>query len=109
MKELQDVPVVIINKDGIISYTNASFTDVFGWSEEDALSKSIDIIIPEAMRDAHNMGFSRFMSTEKPKILGQSLKLPAVNNKGEEFEAEHYIIAEKIDDEWQVGASIKKI
>jgi len=37
------------------------------------------------------------------------LTLKAINKDGEEFDAEHFIIAQKVDDEWVFGATIKPV
>ncbi len=58
------------------------------------------------MRDAHNFGFSRFLTTEAPRILGKRLSLPTLCKNGEIKNAEHFIIGEKKDDRWQFAATI---
>lgn len=107
MMQVQDKAVVVTDEEGILTFINDKFVDVFGWSKEEALGQPMVMIIPENLRDSHHMGFSRFLSTEKPTLLGQDIKLKAVNKDGKEFDAEHHIIAEKIDGRWQFAATMK--
>lgn len=107
LKSTRDVPVIIANEEGLITYVNEKFTSVFGWASKESMGSPLTLIIPPNLRDAHHMGFSRFMSTGQPTLLNQTLKLKAVNKKGEEFDAEHFIIAEKKDGHWVIGATVK--
>ena len=107
LKSMRDVPVIIANEEGFITYVNEKFTSVFGWVGKESIGSPLTFIIPPSLRDAHHMGFSRFISTGKPTLLNQTLKLKAINKKGEEFDAEHFIIAEKKDGHWVIGATVK--
>ena len=107
MKNEQDVPVVIVNERGLITFVNEAFVSVFGWSAKEITGRGLHLIIPADMRDAHYLEFSLFMVTGKSRIFNQPLKLRTVDNKGKEFEAEHFIVAENVDGKWQVGARIR--
>lgn len=109
MKKIEDKTVVVTDDQGIFTYVNSKFEQDFGWTVEEAVGQSMVMIIPENLRDAHNMGFSRFLSTETPTLLEQNLKLKAVNKSDDEFDAEHFIIAEKIDGKWNFAATIKPL
>ena len=61
---------VQMNEDGTISDWNSQAEQIFGWSHEEALGKSLgELIIPEARRDAHRAGLQRFLRTGHRKIL----------------------------------------
>ena len=109
LKNETALPVVIINHKSFVIYVNRAFEALFGWRSEEMIGETITMIIPEEMRDAHHLGFSRFITTGEARIMNQSLKLAAVNRAGEQFDAEHYIVAEKIDDQWQIGATIRPL
>jgi PAS domain S-box-containing protein len=109
IKNETEVPAVIVDAQGIIIFVNKCFTDTFGWQAEEIIGDFVSVIIPREMHDAHNLGFSRFVTTGQPKLLNQPLKLSAVNKSGEVFEAEHLIVAEKEKDEWVIGATIRPL
>jgi PAS domain S-box-containing protein len=83
------------------------FEKTWGWKKEELVGQTLTTIIPANLKDAHHMGFSRFLLTGKPTILNQALELVMVLADGEEVLAEHFIIAEKIDNKWAFGATIR--
>jgi len=109
MKRVTDLPVVIADHEGFITYVNEPFQLVFGWNSDEILGKTLTTIIPRGLHDAHNLGFSRFLLTGTPTLLGQHLTLKAITKDGTEFEAEHYIIAEHQEDQWGFGAVIRPL
>jgi len=109
IKSETDAPAIIVDQHGYIVFVNKPFEAVFGWQLAEITGKPVATIIPSGMRDAHNLGFSRFITTGQANILNQPLKLSAMNKAGDEFEAEHYIIAEQQQDEWVIGAIIRPL
>jgi hypothetical protein len=63
-------------------------------------------IMPHHMRNAHNVGFSRFVATETSQLLGKPLPLSIVYKDGHEAVADHYILGEKLDGRWRFAAII---
>lgn len=107
LKSESEVPVVIADQRGIITHINESFGKIFHWKTDDLIGKSLVTIIPRNMRDAHQMGFSRFYVTGSGTILDQALELKVLTGDGQELLAEHIISAEQIDGEWVMGARIR--
>ena len=75
--------------DNIISWNKGAQT-MFGYMEEEALGKSITIIIPERYRDAHKNGLERVYSTGETRIIGKSIpvELVGMRKDGSEFPLE---------------------
>jgi len=103
------VPVIIVDHEGTIVHINQMFEKTWGWQKDQLVGESLTIIIPENLKDAHHMGFSRFSLTGKPTILHQALELLIRQADGKEAAAEHFIIAEKINGNWVFGATIKPL
>ncbi len=103
------LPVVIADQDGLITYVNGHFKTVFGWTEAEVMGRPLTILIPPGLHDAHQLGFSRFLTTGKATLLNQSLKLRAVTKDGREFDAEHIITAEQSQGRWVFGATIRPL
>lgn len=102
-------PVILADQYGIVFYINALFESAFGWTEQDIVHKPLLRIIPEHLHDAHNVGFSRFITTEIPMILKKSLKLEIVTKQGDILTSTHFICAVKENDDWIFGANIELI
>ncbi len=99
-------PLVVANRYGIITHVNKEFEKLFMWELNDIVGQPLLVIIPEHLRDAHNLGFSRFITTETPTLLDKPLNLMAVKKNGEQFNALHLIRAIKDADEWVFCANI---
>jgi PAS domain S-box-containing protein len=106
---VKDLPVIIANHQGIVVDVNELFEAVFGWKRSEIVGSTLAAIIPENLRDAHHLGFSRFLATGTPSLLNQPLALRAVTKDGREFDAEHYIIAEESNGEWKFAATIRPL
>lgn len=109
LEHVSDVPVVVADHQGLITRINRRFQSVFGWSEGEIIGKPLTILIPKRLRDAHHLGFSRFLTTSQATLLDRPLRLRAVAKDGVEFDAEHYIIAEKGPQGWTFGATIRPL
>jgi len=102
----KNVPAVAIDEHGLFFFVNKAFEKSYGWKEEDLLGKVITVIMPPHMRDAHNFGFSRFLTTEVSKIQGKPLPLPVHCKDGSIKSAQHFIIGEKHEGSWRFAATI---
>ena len=102
-------PVIIVDHEGIVVHINQIFETTWGWQKEMLVGQTLAAIIPGNLKDAHNMGFSRFLLTGEPTILNQVLELAIVRADGTEAAAEHFIVAQKINGNWVFGATIKPL
>jgi PAS domain S-box-containing protein len=109
LKAKTHIPVIIVDHRGIVVHINQIFEKTWGWKKDVLIGKTLTTIIPDTLKDAHHMGFSRFLLTGKPTILNQAIKLPILPADGKETIAEHFITAEKISGNWVFGASIKPL
>lgn len=83
---IRDIPDAVIYADrtGAIRFWNAGATRIFGFSEEEALGRSLDIIIPERLRRRHWDGYDQMMRTGRSRHgADEILSVPAVTKSGE--------------------------
>jgi PAS domain S-box-containing protein len=71
--------VVIADADGTIVFWNGAATRVFGWSADEALGQSLDLIIPERQRERHWEGYRRVMATGQTQYGDRLLEVPALH------------------------------
>ena len=109
LKSEADVPVVFSDQQGLITYVNKRFETLFEWRADQIIGKPLTAIIPSYLRDAHNLGLSRFLTTGVPTLLNRPLKLKSITKNGVEFDAEHTILAERRGDQWVFAATIKPL
>ena len=63
--------VIYINGSGAINRWNPACTALFGFSAEEALGQSVDLIVPEHLRAAHWSGFDAAMTKGATKLQGR--------------------------------------
>jgi PAS domain S-box-containing protein len=74
--------VIICDAGGAITFWNAAATRIFGFTEEDALGKSLDLIIPERQRQRHWEGYEKTMATGQTRYGSSLLRVPALHKEG---------------------------
>ena len=78
-----------MHSDGNVVAWNLQAAATFGYSREEAIGRPLAaLIIPPALRDAHQRGLSRFMATGEGPILNRRLELTALHRDGHEFPIE---------------------
>src|SRR5439155_11558835 len=74
--------VVVCDAAGAITVWNDAATRMFGFTREDALGKSLDLIIPERQRQRHWDGYHKTMSTGQTRYGSDLLRVPALHKEG---------------------------
>lgn len=81
--------VVTINSGGVITGWNEQAEKTFGWTQDEAIERSVDeIILPERFRVAHREGLARYLATGEARVLNQRIELEALHRDGHEFPVE---------------------
>ncbi len=104
---LASVPVVAIDQESIFTFINDVFEKEYGWKSSELIGKPVTEIMPAHMRNAHMIGFSRFLTTESPELLGKPLSLEVLYKDGRIKKANHFILADKKDGRWRFAAIIE--
>jgi PAS domain S-box-containing protein len=85
--------IVAADRDGIIRFWNPGAVRLFGYSHDEAMSRSLDLIIPERLRQRHWDGYRRVMETGKSRYgQGDVLSVPAVRKDGATISVEFTIV-----------------
>jgi PAS domain S-box-containing protein len=82
---VEDAPDAIIYADfgGMIRFWNHGAERVFGYAEAEVLGRSLDVIIPEALRKRHWDAYAETMRTGTTRYgAGDVLAVPAVRKDG---------------------------
>ncbi|CAD6535760.1 Sensor protein FixL [Paraburkholderia hiiakae] len=74
--------IVISDAAGDITYWNPAATRMFGYTKEEALGKTLDLIIPERLRGRHWEGYHKTMATGQTRYGNDVLRVPAVDKAG---------------------------
>ncbi|WP_373702912.1 PAS domain-containing protein [Neisseria dentiae] len=74
--------VIYADQTGIIRFWNRASEILFGFSAEEAVGQSLDIIIPEYLREPHWRGFYAAIETGRTKHGGKPARIKALNKAG---------------------------
>ena len=74
--------VVIADADGAITFWNDAATRLFGWGRDEAIGQSLDLIIPERLRERHWTGYHEVMATGHTAYGDRLLEVPALHKDG---------------------------
>ena len=84
--------VVAADRDGIVRFWNPGAERIFGYAAADALGRSLDLIIPERLRQRHWDGFRKTMATGESRYgEGDLLSVPALRSDGTTISVEFTI------------------
>lgn len=85
--------VVYSDAEGQIRYWNGGAERIFGFSESEAMGQSLDIIIPENLRQRHWAGYDETMRTGTTRYgAGDVLAVPAIRRDGSRLSVEFTIL-----------------
>lgn len=83
-----DDAVIVADGSGAIRYWNAAAEAMFGHTYDEAIGASLDIIIPEKLRERHWEGYRRVMATGQTDYAGRMLAVPALRADGSRISVE---------------------
>jgi len=85
--------IVAADSDGVICFWNPGAERIFGHTRDEALGRSLDLIIPERQRQRHWEGYRKVMQTGQSRY-GESdlLAVPALRKDGAAISVEFTIL-----------------
>ena len=84
--------IILGDAEGIIRLWNAGAAAIFGYTAEEAVGQSMDLIIPERLRARHWDGYRQVMATGVSRYgSGDLLAVPAVTKSGSTISIEFTI------------------
>jgi PAS domain S-box-containing protein len=80
--------IVVTDADGIVRLWNNGAERVFGYSTAEAIGQSLDLIIPEKLRERHWKGYRQTMATGLTRYGDKLLSVPATHRDGRRLSIE---------------------
>src|SRR5438477_11830232 len=80
--------MIMVDSAGVITFTNASATTVFGYSLSELIGRHIETLIPERFRDRHVGDRKGFLSEPSSRAMGAGRDLFGRRKDGSEFPVE---------------------
>jgi PAS domain S-box-containing protein len=89
--------ILYADREGIIRLWNRGAELVFGFSAEEAIGQSLDLIIPERLRGRHWEGYFKVMATGQSRYGTELLTVPALHRDGRQLSCAFSIVMIKDD------------
>lgn len=84
--------ILFADRDGNIRVWNSGAEKIFGYTREEAIGESLDLIVPEKLRERHWEGYHKVMATGESRYGSELLKVPAARKDGKRISVEFTII-----------------
>jgi PAS domain S-box-containing protein len=89
----QSDAIIEAGRDGIIGFWNPGAERIFGFTSNEAIGQSLDLIIPERLRQRHWEGFDQTLRTGKSRYgAGDVLAVPALHKNGATISVEFTVV-----------------
>jgi protein-histidine pros-kinase len=80
--------IVLADGSSRIVFWNQGAETIFGYSEEEIIGSSLEVLMPERYRERHRAGMERFRVTGKAHLIGRTVELEGLRKDGTEFPLE---------------------
>jgi PAS domain S-box-containing protein len=84
--------IIFSDSSGLIGLWNAGAENIFGYSSEEAIGQSLDMIIPEKLRARHWEGYRKVMESGSTRYGLELLVVPAMRKDGTRISIEFSIV-----------------
>jgi PAS domain S-box-containing protein len=86
--------IVACDAEGTIRFWNPGAVRIFGFTAQEAVGRSLDIIIPERLRARHWDGYRKVMASGQSRYgAGETLSVPGEHKDGRRLSVEFTIAA----------------
>ena len=101
--------VIAADSEGAIIFWNAAAGRIFGYTDAEALGRSLDLIIPERQRERHWHGYGRVMETGETRYGTDVLRVPALHKDGRALSIAFTValLRGPDDSSWIIAATIR--
>lgn len=101
--------LVIVDVTGNIILVNAQTETLFGYTREELLGKSVDILVPEHLRSAHKQHRAGYFKNPHTRPMGVGMELNGLRKDGTEFPVEISLSPLKLEGEIMFSSTIRDI
>lgn len=101
--------MIIVDDNGTIAVVNSQAERMFGYSRGELLGQSVEMLLPERLRERHRAHRRRYNDEPAIRSMGQGLELPALRRNGDEFPVEISISPVPTEDGHFVSSTIRDV
>jgi two-component system cell cycle sensor histidine kinase/response regulator CckA len=101
--------MVCVAGDGRIALVNAQAGRLFGYSRDELVGQSVEMLVPDAARAVHAAQRARYAVDPRPRPMGSGMELAGRRKDGSTFPAEISLSAMDTDEGILVTAAVRDI
>lgn len=98
--------IIATDAAGSIVVWNPAAERIFGYAASEALGRSLDLIIPERLRQRHWEGYRRVMQTGHTRYGSEVLRVPALHKDGRSLSIAFTVALLDLPDKTRIIAAI---
>lgn len=73
---------VVADDANRIIFANEAAADLVGWTPEELAGRRLTTVVPPELREAHLVGFTRYLLTGGSHLVGRTVRVPALHHDG---------------------------
>jgi PAS domain S-box-containing protein len=101
--------ILLVDADGHITYANARVADLFGYEPSELVGEPVELLVPEADRDAHVAHREAYLDEPRTRPMGADLDLAARRKDGSTVPVAISLSPIPGDDEVEVMAAVRDV
>ena len=101
--------IIIIDGEGTILLWNRFACSLFGWSSDEMVGRTLDVIVPERFREGHRQGVRRVAGGGERHVIGKTVELMGLKRDGTEFPIELSLSSWKHGDDVYFSGIVRDI
>lgn len=102
--------IIMMDHQGRISVWNKAASEMFGYSDEEAIGQSLHAMLaPERFHAAHHAAFPKFLQTGHGAAIGKIVELVGRRRDGSEFPLELSVAPVRVGENWHAVGILRDI
>jgi PAS domain S-box-containing protein len=101
--------MVCVDADGRIALVNAQTERLFGYSRDELAGQPVEILVPDAVREAHPGHRAGYVADPRPRPMGAGMELAGRRRDGTTFPAEISLSAIDTEQGILVSAAVRDV
>jgi PAS domain S-box-containing protein len=99
--------LIVVDEQGYLVQANAQATTVFGYSREELLGQSLDLLLPERFREIHRRHAAHYFKAPRLRPMGIGLRLFARRKDNSEIPVEISLSPLRVGEQLYVIAAVR--